>query len=166
VDVVLEPGGSGMTQTHRDSAAEVAVDEAPEPFDPDEPAAEATDAAEWRRRHLIGTIRYVLLRVLRAILTILVVATATFFLVRLLPGSPLDVYINEQVTQYGRSYEEAAAAAAVLFSFDPSASPVEQYLDYLSGLVQGDLGSSITAPGTPVVSMIGQYLPWTLFSVG
>ena len=131
-----------------------------------EATAAAANSAEWRRRHLIGTVRYVVLRVLRALLTIFVVATATFFLVRLLPGSPLDVYINEQVTQYGRSYEEAAAAAAALFSFDPTASPVEQYLSYLGGLIQGDLGSSITAPGTPVMSMIGQYLPWTLFSVG
>lgn len=156
-----------------DSSRIAAVATAATPPSDDEAALEAADAteaaassAEWRRRHLVGTVRYVVLRVLRAVLTIFVVATATFFLVRLLPGSPLDVYINEQITQYGRTYEEAAAAAASLFSFDPAASPVEQYFSYLGGLVQGDLGSSITAPGTPVAAMIGQYLPWTLFSVG
>ncbi|MFC7625653.1 ABC transporter permease [Microlunatus sp. GCM10028923] len=148
------------------TASDAPFDAAAEVEDAEEAAAAAVSSAEWRRRHLVGTIRYVAFRLLRALLTIFVVATATFFLVRLLPGSPLDVYINEQITQYGRSYEEAAAAASVLFSFDPTASPVEQYFSYLGNLVRGDLGSSITAPGTPVGSMIGQYLPWTLFSVG
>jgi peptide/nickel transport system permease protein len=105
-------------------------------------------------------------RILRAFFTIYVVATATFFLVRLLPGSPVDVYINEQVSTYGLSYEEASAQAAALFSFDPNAPLGRQYLDYLIALVQGDFGQSVTTPGTTVLTMIGQYLPWTLFSVG
>jgi len=32
--------------------------------------------------------------------------------------------------------------------------------------VQGNLGKSLTSSGTPVGSIILQYLPWTLFSVG
>jgi peptide/nickel transport system permease protein len=44
---------------------------------------------------------YVLRRILRAIFVIWVVATAVFFLVRLLPGNPVTSYINQQVTQYG-----------------------------------------------------------------
>lgn len=124
------------------------------------------DAAAAARRHRKQTAWYVVSRILRALLTIWVVATGTFFLVRLLPGSPVDVYINEQISVYGMSYEEAAAQASGLFSFDPNAPLGIQYLEYLLGLVQGDFGSSITAPGTSVMTMIGQYLPWTLFSVG
>ena len=100
-------------------------------------ATEAASADEWKRRHRIATARYVVLRILRSVFTIFVVATGTFFLVRLLPGSPVDVYINEQMSQYGRSYEEAAAAASALFSFDPNASLVEQYFDYMIALVPG-----------------------------
>lgn len=128
--------------------------------------ASAEEAAQAQRRHRKQTIRYVISRVLRAVFTIFVVATGTFFLVRLLPSSPVDVYINEQITVYGRSYEEAAAAASSLFSFDPNAPLLGQYFDYMVALVQGDFGNSIVAPGTPVLTMIGQYLPWTLFSVG
>lgn len=153
---------NGTTRVEEAPDAQAVVAEAAAVTD----ATDAASSAEWKRRHRIATVRYVVMRVLRSIFTIFVVATGTFFLVRLLPGSPVDVYINEQMSQYGRSYEEAAAAASALFSFDPNASLVEQYFDYMVALVQGDMGSSITAPGTNVVDMIGQYLPWTLFSVG
>jgi peptide/nickel transport system permease protein len=126
----------------------------------------AADAAAATRRHRLKTTWYVISRILRGLFTIFVVATGTFFLVRLLPGSPVDVYINEQVSTYGVSYEQAAAQAAGLFSFDPNAPLMAQYGEYMLGLVQGDFGRSITSPGTSVLTMIGQYLPWTLFSVG
>src|SRR5687767_3323319 len=73
-------------------------------------------------------------RVLKAILTVYFVATGTFFLVRLLPGNPVDVYINTQMSQYGVSYDEAASQAAGLFSFDPNRPLVVQYWEYLVGM--------------------------------
>lgn len=109
---------------------------------------------------------YVLRRILRAIFVIWIVATAVFFLLRLLPGNPVDVYINSQISQYGVSYEQAAAAASALFSFNPDTPLWQQYLQYLAGLVQGDMGMSIRSPGTTVMQMISLKLPWTLFSVG
>ena len=142
--------------TRRTKSSDVAVDQ----------SQVAQDAAAPVRRHRRQTAWYVVVRILRALFTIFVVATGTFFLVRLLPGSPVDVYITEQMSVYGMSYEEAAAQASGLFSFDPNAPLMIQYWEYLVALVQGDFGQSITAPGTSVLTMIGQYLPWTLFSVG
>lgn len=127
----------------------------------DEPAEEGTRPA--RRR---SAARYVVGRVLKALFTVYVVATATFFLVRLLPGNPVDVYINQQIALYGLSYQEAANQAAGLFAFDPNENKFVQYLDYLGGLLRGDLGSSLLSPGSSVTDQIGAYLPWTLFSVG
>ncbi|MCW2802044.1 MAG: peptide/nickel transport system permease protein [Propionibacteriaceae bacterium] len=109
---------------------------------------------------------YLLQRVLRAIFVIYIVATGVFFMVRLLPGNPVDVYINTQIAQYGKSYETAAAEAAALFSFDPGTPLWRQYVDYLAGIVQGDFGMSILSPGTSVLEKIALHLPWTLFSVG
>jgi peptide/nickel transport system permease protein len=109
---------------------------------------------------------YVLRRVLKAILTVYLVATGTFFLVRLLPGNPVEVYINTQMSQYGVSYVEAASQAAGLFSFNPNRPLLEQYGEYLAGLARGDMGESLLAPGTSVLDIIFEYLPWTLFSVG
>ncbi|HLT60680.1 MAG TPA: ABC transporter permease [Microlunatus sp.] len=109
---------------------------------------------------------YVLRRLLRALLVIWIVVTGVFFLVRLLPGNPVDVYINNQIAQYGLSYEAAAAQAAALFTFDPKTPLPLQYLDYLAGVVRGDFGMSILSPGTTVLEKIALHLPWTLFSVG
>jgi len=109
---------------------------------------------------------YVLRRILRAIFIVWVVATGVFFLVRLLPGNPVDVYINTQIGQYGMTYDAAAAQAAALFSFDPGTPLWQQYLDYLGGIVRGDFGMSILSPGTSVTEKIATHLPWTLFSVG
>jgi peptide/nickel transport system permease protein len=121
----------------------------------------------WLRRISIQLYRhYVVRRVLKAILTVYLVATGTFFLVRLLPGNPVQVYINTQMSQYGISYQEAASQAGSLFSFNPNRPLPEQYWEYLTGLVRGDLGQSLLAPGTTVLHIIFEYLPWTVFSVG
>jgi len=109
---------------------------------------------------------YVVQRVLRAIFVIWIVATLVFFMVRLLPGNPVQVYINQQIALYGVSYEDAAASAASYFSFDPNTPIVVQYLNYLVGLLHGDMGMSISNRGISVTALIGKYLPWTLFSVG
>ncbi len=109
---------------------------------------------------------HVLRRVFKAFLTIYLVATLTFFLVRLMPGSPVEVYIHTLISQYGFTYDEAANQAAALFAFDPSRPLLLQYWDYLQSLARGDLGMSLVSPGTPVSSIIATYLPWTLFSAG
>jgi peptide/nickel transport system permease protein len=133
-----------------------------------EAPAAATPARAERRRGLLQRVyrNYVVRRVAKAILTIYLVATGTFFLVRLLPGNPVDVYINQQIVQYGLSYEQAASQASGLFSFDPDQPLLEQYWEYMSGVARGDMGSSLLSPGTTVFDIIFEYLPWTLFSVG
>jgi peptide/nickel transport system permease protein len=109
---------------------------------------------------------FVVRRVFKAFFTIFFVITLTFFLIRLLPGNPVEVYINTQMGQYGIPYQDAAAQAAALFSIDPNEPMYHQYLGYLGKLVRGDLGKSLISVGTPVSKIILQYLPWTLFSVG
>lgn len=110
--------------------------------------------------------RYVIGRILKALLTIYVVATVTFFLGRLLPGNPVEVYINQQMSQFGLSYQEAAARASALFAFDPDRPLLQQYVEYMSNLLRGDFGDSLLSPGQGVLEQISIYLPWTLFSVG
>lgn len=109
---------------------------------------------------------YVLRRLLRALFVIWIVSSGVFFLLRLLPGNPVEVYINTQIAQYGKTYDQAAAEAAGIFSFDPGTPLLKQYADYVIGVVTGDLGNSIVSPGVTVVEKISLHLPWTLFSVG
>lgn len=91
-------------------------------------------------------LRYTLQRVSYMLLTLLVIATITFFLMKLLPGSPLqnqDKLTPEQkvliLDQYGLN--------------DPI--PV-QYVSYIGNLVKGDLGVSFQYDNRPVTQIIGQ----------
>jgi peptide/nickel transport system permease protein len=112
------------------------------------------------------TSNYLLGRILKALLTAFMVITLTFFLIRLLPGNPVEVYINQLIVQYGIPYHEASDQAAALFAIDLDEPLVLQYFDYLGNLFRGDLGNSILSPGTTVAQIIIRFLPWTIFSVG
>jgi len=109
---------------------------------------------------------YIFIRVVRALLTVFIVATLTFFIVRLMPGNPVEIYIGQLISQYGMSFQDAKNAAAALFSLDLDAPLFEQYLHYMRNLSRGDFGVSFLSQGTPVSTMIVAYLPWTIFSVG
>jgi peptide/nickel transport system permease protein len=116
----------------------------------------------WRR----VLTHYLVRRLLKAFFTIFFVASLTFILIRLIPGSPVDVYISNLMLQNSLPYEAAKQQAASLFSLDLDAPLHEQYLNYLGNLARGDLGDSLINRGTPVSKIILHYLPWTLFSVG
>jgi peptide/nickel transport system permease protein len=126
--------------------------------------AESRPAFVSRLRRVGGN--YLVRRSAKAVFTIFFVTSLTFFIIRLLPGSPIDVYISQQMGEYGLSYEQAASQAAALFAVNPDEPLVSQYLSYLGNLARGNLGQSLVSPGTPVMAIILQYLPWTLASVG
>lgn len=102
---------------------------------------------------------------LQGLLTAWAAITFTFFLIRLLPGNPVEVQIEEYLNR-GYTMAQAQNLAAGLFNFDPDQSMTEQYINYMSDLVRGDLGQSITSAGTPVKDQILRFLPWTLVSLG
>jgi len=109
---------------------------------------------------------YALRAAFQAIITIWAVLTFTFVLVRLLPGSPVDVFIDRQMQTSGMSYDQALARASSIFGTDFQRPLLEQYLAYVNNILHGNMGTSITSTGTPVLDIVKAYLPWTLFSVG
>lgn len=124
-----------------------------------------------QRRSLGGLLKriashFLVRRLAKAVFTIWFVTSLTFFLIRLMPSNPVEVYINELILNYGLTYAEARDQAASLFALDLDAPLWKQYLDYMLNLVHGDLGTSLRSPGTPVTSIIVSFLPWTIFSVG
>ena len=110
----------------------------------------------------------ILRAVLKAILTIWVTTTLTFFLIRLMPGSPVDLKIDElmQTSNGALTYDDARAIASGLFSIDLNAPLHEQYLSFMGNVLHGNLGNSFLSAGTSVTSIILAVLPWTLFAVG
>lgn len=113
-----------------------------------------------------GTLLYLSQKLLKMVVTVLVVATIIFFLVRLMPSNPVQRYIEEQMTQYGLTYEDAQSRAAFLFSIDLNKPMFQQYLEYIGKVMRLDFGNSLLSPGVPVMEIIAARLPWTLFTVG
>ncbi|WP_409291818.1 oligopeptide ABC transporter permease [Peribacillus sp. SCS-37] len=89
-------------------------------------------------------LRYTLQRIVYMLITLFVIATLTFFLMKLLPGSPLksqDKLSPEQVQIINEKYGLN----------DPL--PV-QYVHYISNLAKGDLGLSFQYDNRPVSEII------------
>lgn len=112
------------------------------------------------------TNNYLLRRLLKMIFTLWIVITIIFFVIRLMPGSPVDVLVQDLVINRGYSIEEATQQAASLMGIDLDKPLLQQYFEFLAGLVRGDLGKSYRSQGVSVNTMIAQRLPWTVFSVG
>ena len=90
-------------------------------------------------------------RLLVAIPVLIVVASLTFFLVRLAPGGPFD--------------SEKAVSPQVLKNlnevYNLNAPLYEQYFDYMANALTGDFGPSFRYPGRSVSEMILTGLPVT-----
>lgn len=96
--------------------------------------------------------RIVVRRLLEAIPVLLVIVTFTFFLVRLAPGGPfddeksVDPVIKERLESY----------------YNLNAPLWRQYLDYVGGLLHGDLGPSFKEATYSVNELIALSLPVSL----
>ena len=124
--------------------------------------------AATRPRFSLASIfnNYIVRRLIKGVITIFFVVSLTFFLIRLMPSNPIELFIEEQIATYGMSFQEARDQARALFSIDLNQPLHEQYFSFLGNLLHGDLGQSFRSRGTPVAAIIRQFLPWTLFCVG
>ncbi len=111
------------------------------------------------------TSNFLLRRLVKALFTIWLVTTLTFFIVRAMPGSAVDILIQDLTTQ-GYSPDDARNQAASLLSINLDEPAYLQYFDYLGNVLHGDFGKSYKSRGLNVSDEIAQVLPWTLFSVG
>jgi peptide/nickel transport system permease protein len=112
------------------------------------------------------TSNFWLRRILKMLLTTWVVVTIIFFVVRLMPGSPTDVLVQDLMITRGLAYDEALNQAAQLLGIKLDEPIMNQYFTYMGNLLKGDMGKSYRNQTTTVIYMIGERLPWTLFSVG
>lgn len=100
-------------------------------------------------------VSFIVRRLIAMVLILLAVAAATFFLVRLAPGDPV-------AQQLGQHAGDAAAYHRLYHQMGLDQPLWKQFVLYVWHALHGDLGTSVTQPGTPVTSIIGQGLPVTL----
>ena len=106
---------------------------------------------------------YYVRRTARVFVTIFLVTTLTFGLIRLLPGGPYS-QLRVNLLRQGVPASEVDARIATLQNIRPDAPLWRQYLDYLTAIAQGNLGQSISLE-TPVSHVIAEAIPWTVFVV-
>lgn len=107
--------------------------------------------------------RFLLQRTAFYLFTAWAAITLNFFIPRLVPGDPVQSLISRN---QGRISADAINSLRVLFGLDSNENIWEQYLDYWGQLLHGDLGLSFTFFPTPVSTVIGDSLPWTVGLVG
>jgi peptide/nickel transport system permease protein len=99
--------------------------------------------------------RYVFTRLLQGVAVIFLVATATFLILRLTPGSPIDILVGEAEVS-----PEQVAGIKHLWGLDRPW--YVQYATWLGNMARGDFGESVIRTGTPVRTMLAQAAPVTL----
>ena len=93
-------------------------------------------------------LKYILKKACIALMTVFVLATLTFFLMKMIPGDPFaSEKVKPQVREILKAY----------YGLD---KPVwQQYLTYLWNLLHGDLGTSMAKNGRAVLNIIRETFP-------
>lgn len=114
----------------------------------------------------MAVVRYVAKRFLGYLVVLFIGLTITFFLPRLMPGSPIDNYIGQMQSRAGQNLAPEAIAELrrdleQLYGLNGSLG--EQYVNFLKRvLLHFDFGPSFTSYPEPVSRIILNALPWTL----
>ena len=107
------------------------------------------------------TIKYLIKRIVMYIITLSLAISLNFLIPRLVPGSPIQQKFAELIrmgetmggTEFIEKYEK-------LFALD---QPLQlQFFYYISGLLSGNLGFSISYFPSTVTDLIMKALPWTV----
>jgi peptide/nickel transport system permease protein len=105
------------------------------------------------------------IKLVGGLIMIWVVASASFFLVHMMPGSPVAAAYQKLLQQPGETPTKAAAQVQSMYLFTPKQALPQQYLSYMDDLLHGNLGQSISETGVPVSHLITVALPWTVILV-
>src|ERR687898_3533888 len=96
--------------------------------------------------------RYVARRLIYMLVTLFVIASITFFISKMLPGTPFaDPKLTPQVRQ--QLFEKYGLDEPLYV----------QYAKYMLSVAQGDLGTSFYFESRPVTQMIMERLPISMF---
>jgi peptide/nickel transport system permease protein len=105
----------------------------------------------------VGLLKFILRRLAFGVLTLFVVSVVVFALTQALPSDPAQRILGREAT------EESLAAKRAELGFDQPA--IEQYTDWLGGLLTGDPGNSYSN-GQPVMDFLGDRIFNSLFLMG
>lgn len=95
-------------------------------------------------------LKYGLKRIFSALMAVIILITATFFLMHMVPGSP---FLSERMT------EKVKANLEKKYGLDKPLGT--QYLIYVGNLLEGDMGTSLQKKGRTVTGIIEEKFPYS-----
>jgi peptide/nickel transport system permease protein len=107
--------------------------------------------------------RWIYKRAVTAAITIYSTITIIFFLIRLMPGNPID-YLLISYIEAGMPYEQAYQTLSAMFSISLTEPLYMQYFKYIINVFRGDLGKSIIYK-VSISEILAYAIPWTIFTV-
>lgn len=108
--------------------------------------------------------RYLLRRAGFYLIALWAAVTFNFIIPRLMPGDPSDAYIAKlQGQAISQAQLEAIRAE---FGVNTNIPIWQQYLNYLNGILHGNLGIATSQFPTQVLTILQESLPWTIGLVG
>lgn len=99
-------------------------------------------------------LRVIVRRLLRMVPVLVAVSLCTFFMMDLVPGDPVAGVLGPDV--------DPADAVVIRAELGLDRPVVERYVDWIGGVVTGDLGRQIATPREPVTDLIGRRIGLTL----
>ncbi len=112
------------------------------------------------------SLNYLVRRLLVFFLTLWVAATLIFIIPRLAPGDPISAMVARLSYQAGFVENSDQIIEGWKERFGLNDPVYVQYLRYMGGLLQGDLGYAMARFPSTVTELVGRALPWTIGLVG
>lgn len=109
--------------------------------------------------------KYVVKRLIMALVVIYVVVSLSFVMVRVMPGSPMSAMQTQLQQQGDLTPAEIQLKVNSVYGLRPEGSIWRGYFSYVANAFRGDLGRPIDNPSETVVHVIASALPWTIFIV-
>jgi peptide/nickel transport system permease protein len=105
-------------------------------------------------------------RLALAVVTIYVVITLTFFMIRLMPGNAMSYLQSQLSAQGGLTTQQIATRVQEAYGIQSNNPLWQQYLSYVGNAFRFNFGTSVINPSQTVLSVVAGALPWTLLIVG
>jgi len=111
-------------------------------------------------------VRYILKRLWFYILAFFGALALNFFLPRMMPGNPVQMFLSNLYKSGGVVDNATIAAVEKLFGYDTHTPIILAFFNYVANIFKGNWGVSFTFYPQTVIEATGRGVRWTVFLLG
>ena len=110
--------------------------------------------------------KYIFKRLGFYLIAFVAAVTINFFIPRLMPGDPVQMYMAKLYQTSGKVDAETIAAVEKLFGFNSDQPLIQSYIEYVGNIFIGNWGISFSQFPLTVIEALSRGLNWTMFLMG